>query len=213
MKGSTITAAKLGGAKRKNGHKHHCSCHICENMRNKAKTGGYMKEAEKEAEKMKGGPKKPNGHSMDCGCPICKNMMNKKNNGSKKMKKKKGSSSGSKKSNGHRMDCGCPICKNMSKHSKKCGKEPDIENQEGDIEEAGIKAAVSKETVSSDDNGNVVGKRVEVKASYDDYDILDEAEKEQVGANLVGGKKSRRRRTHRKHRKSSSRKSRKHRRR
>ena len=30
---------KLGGAKRKNGHKSDCSCHICENMMKKAKRG------------------------------------------------------------------------------------------------------------------------------------------------------------------------------
>ena len=131
-------------------------------------------------------------------------------NGSKKMGKKSvsSSSSGPKKSNGHRMDCQCPICKNMSKHSKKGGEEPDIENQKGDIEEAGIKA-----TVSSDNDGSVVDKSVEIKATDDEYDILDEAEKGQAGPNLAGGRKSRRHRTHRKHRKSASRKSRKHRRR
>jgi hypothetical protein len=39
---------KLGGAKRKNGHKSNCNCHICENMMKKAKRGGYEEDAEKE---------------------------------------------------------------------------------------------------------------------------------------------------------------------
>jgi len=72
-----ITQQMLGGARRKNGHKTTCNCHICENMRLKAKRGGYQEEYNK---KVSGGSKKKNGHKAHCKCPICKNM-------SKKMKK------------------------------------------------------------------------------------------------------------------------------
>lgn len=67
----------LGGAKRKNGHKSMCGCHICENIKNKAKRGGYKKEARS---KIAGASKKKNGHSDTCTCPICKNMKNAKKN-------------------------------------------------------------------------------------------------------------------------------------
>jgi hypothetical protein len=109
-------AIKLGGAKRKNGHKMNCDCHICENMKNKAKRGGYAKDVEKEELNQMGGSKKKNGHKPDCDCPICKNMINAK----KSMK----SGKGGKKNNGHKMNCGCPICKNMSKKSRKGGFDP-----------------------------------------------------------------------------------------
>ena len=118
-------AIKLGGAKRKNGHKMNCDCHICENMKNKAKRGGYEEDAEKEAIKQMGGSKKKNGHKPNCGCPICKNMHN--------AKKTVKSGKGGKKSNGHKMNCGCPICKNMSKKSRKGGFDP---NQSKAEEEA-----------------------------------------------------------------------------
>jgi hypothetical protein len=108
--------ANVGGAKRKNGHKATCGCHICENIMNKAKRGDY---------KPKVASGKVNGHKAECRCPICKNMM-----------AKKGRSGGSevntpssdsltqvgrqtkklrcgKKSNGHKTACLCPICKNM----------------------------------------------------------------------------------------------------
>ena len=71
---SSAPMAQLGGAKRKNGHKSNCACHICENMKNKVKRGGYEEDAEKEALKKMGGSKKKNGHKPDCKCPICKNM-------------------------------------------------------------------------------------------------------------------------------------------
>ena len=35
------TVVNVGGAKRKNGHKATCGCHICENIMNKAKRGDY----------------------------------------------------------------------------------------------------------------------------------------------------------------------------
>lgn len=68
---------KLGGARRKNGHKLNCVCHICENMRAKAKRGGYTEDEEKNLIKSMGGSKKKNGHKPNCNCPICKNMRKK----------------------------------------------------------------------------------------------------------------------------------------
>jgi hypothetical protein len=75
---SSAPASMMGGAKRKNGHKSTCSCHICENMKNKARRGGYRADAQKAALKKSGGSRKKNGHSPTCGCPICKNMKNAK---------------------------------------------------------------------------------------------------------------------------------------
>jgi hypothetical protein len=114
------TVVNVGGAKRKNGHKATCGCHICENIMNKAKRGDY---------KPKVASGKVNGHKTECRCPICKNMM------AKKVKAKRGGSDnegestpldnvkqvgrqtkklrGGKKSNGHKATCQCPICKNM----------------------------------------------------------------------------------------------------
>ncbi len=184
MTKSDINEVKLGGAKRKNGHKANCTCHICENMKKKAQRGGYEEEVEKEEEKKMGGSKKKNGHRANCQCPICKNMRNAKKGGADEEEDEIGDESvpqeggKKKKGNGHKPNCGCPICKNMRK-SKKGGDEPDIENQKGDIEEGGIKPDLS-------DN--------ETKASDDDYDALDAAEKGEAGPNVVGGKKSRKRR-------------------
>ena len=189
----TSPTAQLGGAKRKNGHKSNCVCHICENMKNKARRGGYEEDAEKEQLKKMGGSKKKNGHKPNCSCPICKNMKNSRKN-------KKGgdndesssdeeesssdedeetsdvqSAGRKKKGNGHKPTCGCPICKNMrkSKKSKKGGEEPDIENQIGDEEEGQIKAQPSMIN--------------ETPASNDEYDELDAAEKGESGPNKVGG--------------------------
>ena len=187
MTKSDINEVKLGGAKRKNGHKANCTCHICENMKKKAQRGGYEEEVEKEEEKKMGGSKKKNGHRANCQCPICKNMRNAKKGGAdddessssdEEMDTQQGGKK--KKGNGHKPNCGCPICKNMRK-SKKGGDEPDIENQKGDIEEGGIKPDNS----ATSDN--------ETKASDDDYDALDAAEKGEAGPNLVGGRKSRKR--------------------
>lgn len=123
------TAIKLGGAKRKNGHKMNCDCHICQNMKNKAKRGGYEEDAEKEKLKMMGGSKKKNGHKPNCTCPICKNMRNVK----KTMKASKSGIKNDKKSNGHKMNCKCPICKNMGKKSRKGGAE--IEATDNDYDD------------------------------------------------------------------------------
>jgi hypothetical protein len=218
--GNDINESKLVGGKRKNGHKLDCSCHICENMKNKAKRGGYEEDMEKEKEKMMGGSKKKNGHKANCQCPICKNMNNSKKRGgsktSRRTKKRRGGEEGEqeknetieeeeekgeekgeekeekkggrkkKRGNGHKSNCQCPICKNMRK--KKGGNsndEPDIENQKGDIEEAGIKATTESEPQTSSASESV--------ASASDYDALDAAEKGEAGQNVVGGTRKRRR--------------------
>lgn len=223
--GNDINESKLVGGKRKNGHKSNCSCHICENMKNKARRGGYEEEVEKEKENMMGGSKKKNGHRKTCKCPICRNMKNSKKRGgtkSRRTRKRRGGDNEEesenkevdkelddetesdtdsdssdeeeeegegeedkmggrrkKRSNGHKPNCKCPICMNMR---KKKGGDPDIENQMGDIEEAGVKA-----TSGSDLQTN------ETPASSSDYDDLDNAEKGQAGENIVGGSRRRHR--------------------
>jgi hypothetical protein len=81
MAKSDINEDKLMGGKRKNGHKMDCECHICMNMKNKAKRGGYQEEEEKANEYKMGCSKKKNGHRANCKCPICKNMSNAKKGG------------------------------------------------------------------------------------------------------------------------------------
>ena len=110
------TVANVGGAKRKNGHKATCGCHICENIMNKAKRGDY---------KPKVASGKVNGHKVECRCPICKNMMAKKgkrggsegiapsSDSLKQVGRQTKKLRGGKKSNGHKAACLCPICKNM----------------------------------------------------------------------------------------------------
>jgi hypothetical protein len=205
--GKDINESKLIGGKRKNGHKLECTCHICENMKNKARRGGYQEEVEKQQERMMGGSKKKNGHRKDCECPICKNMKNsKKNGGSKsvrKTKKFRGGDDGEenienevivesgpdntsdndtiggkkKKGNGHKPNCKCPICNNMRK--KKGGS---LEDELGDIEEGGIKSSMSESET----------KELETKATDEDYDALEAAEKGEAGVNIVGGTRKRR---------------------
>jgi hypothetical protein len=201
---SSAPTAQLGGAKRKNGHKANCSCHICENMKNKDKRGGYQEDAEKEKLKLMGGPKKKNGHKPDCGCPICKNMKNSKKGkkggegeGEGEYKETEGEydemdkndsnitgGKGGKKSNGHKGTCKCPICKNMKK--KGGGKEPDIENQLGDIEE-GIVKGEKTETMDVQTK--------ETPATEEEYDELDAAEKGMAGPGAIGGGTRKRRRS------------------
>jgi hypothetical protein len=192
MDKTNIDEIKLGGAKKKNGHKLNCSCHICENMKNKAKRGGYSEEMEKEVEYISGGSKKKNGHRKNCHCPICKNMKNAKRGGgddefidqnndqveenSEPVDENMNLEGGKKRGNGHKPNCQCPICKNMRKSKK--GGQPDEENQMGDIEEAGIKGKIEP----SESN--------EIKASDEDYDELDAAEKGEH--NPVGGTRRRR---------------------
>jgi hypothetical protein len=201
---TSAPTAQLGGAKRKNGHKANCSCHICENMKNKAKRGGYEEDVEKEQLKLMGGSKKKNGHKPNCGCPICKNMKNSKKGGDEKPYDNDDSKNdlaitGGKKSNGHKANCACPICKNMKKKGKKGGDDPDIENQMGDIEEGKVKGvslpATTPATTPATMPATTPSKK-EVEANPDEYDELDAAEKGEIlpiGPNRVGGTRKRRR--------------------
>ena len=194
---SSAPTAQLGGAKRKNGHKADCSCHICENMKNKAKRGGYEEDAEKNKLKLMGGSKKKNGHKPNCSCPICKNMKNAKKGGYtqeesegdyNEMDKNDSNITGGKrgkKSNGHKATCSCPICKNMKKKGKKGGEEPDIENQIGDIEEGKVKG-VNFQPAKAD----TTPAKKEIEANHDEYDELDAVEK---GEARKGGTRKRRR--------------------
>jgi hypothetical protein len=68
---SPSPANLIAGARRKNGHKLTCGCHICENIRAKVKRGGYSAGE-------KSSSKKKNGHKESCRCVICKNIMNAK---------------------------------------------------------------------------------------------------------------------------------------
>ena len=187
-----ISNSHIGGAKRKNGHKLDCKCHICDNIKNKAKRGGYEEDMKKNQLKRMGGSKKKNGHKPDCSCPICNNM--------KKHNKQKGASlynsedsdddssssssssddeyySGGKKNkkrgNGHKKSCGYPICKNI--RNKKGGEEPDIENQKVD-EQGGIKV----------DNNMLEVTQNEIPADTQEYDELDLADRGEIGK-ISGG--------------------------
>ena len=189
---SSAPTAQLGGAKRKNGHKANCSCHICENMKNKDKRGGYQEDAEKEKLKLMGGPKKKNGHKPDCGCPICKNMKNAKKGGYPKektegeyneMDKNDSNITGGKrgkKSNGHKGTCKCPICKNMKKKGKKGGDNGE-EMVKGDTSELAMDVN-EKETPAT-------------PASDEEYDELDASEKGMAGPGAIGGGTRKRRRS------------------
>jgi hypothetical protein len=186
---SNINEAKIIGGKRKNGHKHDCSCHICENMMAKAKRNGYEEDMKKEKERKMGGVQKKNGHKKDCSCPICKNMKNAKN------KNKKGGSyddesssdedmngdesssdedleeeaeminmnAGKKKSNGHKKDCSCPICKNMKKGKNK-------KNKKGGADED-IKEMASVLEVEKTDNNNLDVSKDEEYENLDDIPV------------------------------------------
>ena len=194
---------KLGGAKRKNGHKSNCSCHICENMMKKAKRGGYEEDAEKEMLKKMGGSKKKNGHKPDCACPICKNMKHANKKGGEGEGEEKpyddeegkndlaitsGGKTKKKRGNGHKANCNCPICKNMKKKSRKGGEEPDNENQSDDLGEGGIKAQpIPKNTEYSDIEPK------EVEASDDDYEKGEPEQGMKVGGRK-GGKSRKKRR-------------------
>jgi len=214
-----INESKLIGGKRKNGHKLECTCHICENMKNKAKRGGYEEEVEKEQEKKMGGSKKKNGHRKDCTCPICKNMQNsKKKGGSKKMRKEVVEEKGEtiekkemKPRDVEEVDEEVEIEENKLGGKKKRGNghKPDCQcpicknmrkkkggAEMGDIEEGGIKGVISET------------KKLETKATDKDYDELDAAEKGQAGPNVVGGTRKRRGKPNKKGRKT--RKARKH---
>jgi len=225
---TNITDIKLGDAKRKNGHKPDCACHICENIKNKAKQGGYEKEAEMEKERMNGGSKKKNGHKMDCECPICKNMKNAKKGLNKqcncmackksgivhgpgcKCNKKGGSQK--KRSNGHKLDCKYPICKNMRK-TKRGGDDDELNDMEIDVndnKDNNNDNRSSTDSVIGDNlvNNNKSSDENTVPASEKDYEDLPLGEsnggtrKHKKGNKKWGGKtkKSKKRvRSHRHH--------------
>jgi hypothetical protein len=202
--GKDINQYKLVGGKRKNGHKQNCMCHICENMKNKAKRGGYEEELEKEKEKMMGGSKKKNGHRMDCNCPICKNMKNsKRNKGSKSGRKTKKMRGGDNESD-----------MNESDMNESDMNEPDM-NEEvmptmggkkkmGNGHKPGCQCPICKNmrkkkggATDEESNMNVTSDTqptttVEDNASDQDYDELDAAEKGEAGLNVVGGTRKRR---------------------
>ena len=201
---SSAPTAQLGGAKRKNGHKDICSCHICENMKNKAKRGGYEDDAEKNQMKLMGGSKKKNGHKMNCSCPICKNMKNAKKGGYNAEKTegeynqidnndsnitggklRKGKAKGTRKSNGHKVNCSCPICKNMRKKTRRGG----------DIVEGFGKGDESVEPVEAVKPVEAVEavKPVEaVDVEYDEVANALELPAKGPGPELIGGSRKRR---------------------
>ena len=126
-----IDNEKVLRGKRKNGHKMDCGCHICENMKAKAKRHGYKEDLQKEEEKRKGGPKKINGHKVECDCQICNNMKHSKSKSKgKKNNNKRTQNTLRKKKNGHKRDCTCPICNNMKKEWNKT-KKGGVNEQDG----------------------------------------------------------------------------------
>lgn len=210
--GNDINESKLVGGKRKNGHKFECTCHICENMKNKAKRGGYEEEMEKEKEKMMGGSKKKNGHRKACRCPICKNMSNSKkiggNKSSRRSKKKRGGSDEDgyeeEKTESEEKKDELPVPydddsssdeeeekKNGRKkngHKAKC-KCPICNNMKKKGGEPNLenKTGDIEETTGSDNSSVQTG--TEIKASDSDYDALDSAERGEVG---IGGTRKKR---------------------
>lgn len=129
-----IDNEKVLGGKRKNGHKMDCGCHICENMKAKAKRHGYKEDLQKEEEKRKGGPKKINGHKVECDCQICNNMKHSKSKSKGKNNNKRTQNTLRKKKNGHKSDCTCPICNNMKKEWNKT-KKGGVNEQDGNQDE------------------------------------------------------------------------------
>jgi hypothetical protein len=208
-----VTEVKLGGAKRKNGHKSDCSCHICENMKNKAKRGGYEEEAEKEEENQLGGSKKKNGHRKNCDCPICKNMKKSKKGGDDDYEDEEDidsnddedSSSDEEDSSSDEEDMNeepDEVDKNggNKKKNKKNGhkvncKCPICKNMrkgksggdEPDIENQ--MGDIEEGGIKSDPSLT----SDETVASSDEYDALDSAERGEAGSNVVGGTRKYRR--------------------
>jgi len=179
----------MGGSKKKNGHRKACQCPICKNMKNSKKRGGSKS---RKTKRRRGGDNDETDTSDDEN-----NFSNDETDTSdeedelgeeeeqeqENIEEDKNGGRRKKKGNGHKVNCKCPICKNMRK--KRGGdndEQPDVENQIGDLEEAGIKA-----TTGSDLQDN------ETKASTNDYDALDAAEKGEAGQNVVGGTRKRRR--------------------
>ena len=178
MQKTDINEAKLGGARRKNGHKKDCSCHICENMRKKAQRGGYEEDIKNEQEKLLGGSKKKNGHKKDCMCPICKNMQNASKT---RTSKKSAGKRKTKKGNGHKPDCKCPICKNMRKKggdSEPASVETSIEDEEPTSVVDEELTSVKEPTNVKEDSTAQPGKEIEAKdVEYDQLDRIQSAGK------------------------------------
>jgi len=203
--GKDINQHKLVGGKRKNGHKFNCTCHICENMKNKAKRGGYEEEVEKEKEKMMGGSKKKNGHRMDCNCPICKNMRNsKRNKSSKSGRKTKKMRGGDNEEDMNEADMNEA---DMNEPDMKVEEEaiPSMggKKKRGNGHKPGCQCPICKNMrkkkggANEEANMNVTDNipqenTNETQASNQEYDALDAAEKGEAGLNVVGGTRKRR---------------------
>jgi hypothetical protein len=186
----------MGGSKKKNGHRKDCKCPICKNMRNSKKRCGTK--TNRRTRKRRGGNDEDDEdldkklddetHSSSDEEEEEKREEKGEDKIEEKGEDKKG---GKRRGNGHKVNCKCPICKNMRK--KKGGNpddEPDIENQKGDVEEAGIKATPGLDTQSSSGN---ISSGSESVANASEYDALDAAEKGEAGENVVGGTRKRRR--------------------
>lgn len=159
---TNIDDIKLGGARRKNGHKLTCTCHICENMKNKAKRGGYKEEVEMEQEKMMGGSKKKNGHRKNCKCPICKNMAH--------SKKHKGGKRRTRKHKGGDDTDGYEEAKNEVNDDEVDNSDTDTDNNDND-----------------DDTGSDTD-----SSSYSDSDTDSDTDDDDDDKNMMGGKKRKR---------------------
>jgi len=140
---TNVNEQSLIGGKRKNGHKMDCTCHICQNMKNKAKRNGYEEDIERDNER-KMGKQKINGHKKNCDCPICRNMIHSKS-------KKHLTGGKRKKSNGHKPTCNCPICKNMKKKGGDPNKE-DTTNKKDTTTEKGTTNEEGTTTEAADDD-------------------------------------------------------------
>ena len=161
-KNSDAPAEMMGGAKRKNGHKSTCSCHICENMKNKARRGGYRADAQKAALKKSGGSRKKNGHSPTCGCPICKNMKNAK-------KSKRGGED--------------PDIENQM---------GDLEEGGIKAQKAKPYSQADDSSIMDTDDSSSEQMPTTSSNQMPEFDNLDAAEKGQAGPQLVGGTRKRR---------------------
>jgi len=196
--GNDINDTKLVGGKKKNGHKSNCSCHICENMKNKAKRGGYQEEEEKAKEYMMGGSKKKNGHRKACKCPICKNMKNfKKREREKSNKTKKRRDNEEEDEEEDEED---EEDENSDSGSDSSSEEHDKDEKKrrGNGHKPNCKCPIyknmrKKKGGQEPDIENQIIKSNETPASEDDYDALDAAERGEAGQNVVGGTRRRRR--------------------
>jgi hypothetical protein len=172
-KNSDAPAEMMGGAKRKNGHKSTCSCHICENMKNKARRGGYRADAQKAALKKSGGSRKKNGHSPTCGCPICKNMKNAKN----AKKSKRGGED--------------PDIENQMGDLEEGGIKAQKAKPYSQADDSSIMNTDDSSIMNTDDSSS---EQMPTTSSNQmpEFDNLDAAEKGEAGPQLVGGTRKRR---------------------